>query len=571
MATTDKKAKTSQPDVLELHYTLAELPSSQHRAGLAGLVLMVEWLNQHSPGEGVREVERSTHGATLRLDRRGLEELFDELYAASLEEQARNQLLKNSRTKETVPPLREEMRQFTDPKNGQLKEKRVYIYEVTVPKGSFLLTLDPTSDGRNGLWIKLWRDCIWTIFRGVPATRGPFEDRANGLETADANDTWQDLVRPADYTVQLPSTYFVGAQANNADNVPFRDRARFQFLLHFWPYVAQIYVPAIVSNVSDKDEQKLYGYAIAIPDVADLDRFCDELPYVLRNRSTSPYRRAPFRPQDCVVDLVVEGALDTFSRLQDRLKVMTGSSELDGLLLGVDVVHLDKQGNNIKLLNSIRLDAESEMIDRYATFRNSLWNQNFRRQRLLNLLNPNREWYSGFGDLLTRLPFKQTIGNSYFIRDVRETYQQEVRNMNDRNESPGETVGLNQSSPSGALTAQEQVYRVVSNYLRYKLDSKYNLTWKATQSNPRAEGEYREMKSKLAREAFLAIRSRTGQDFIDYFISTLCSVSQSMNEQRYIALTSALMTETDNIRTLTMLALAAQTPGPQSSPSGASE
>ena len=32
---------------LSLEYNLAELPSSQHRAGLAGLVLMVEWHNDN--------------------------------------------------------------------------------------------------------------------------------------------------------------------------------------------------------------------------------------------------------------------------------------------------------------------------------------------------------------------------------------------------------------------------------------------------------------------------------------------------------------------------------------------
>jgi CRISPR-associated protein Cmx8 len=77
--------------------------------------------------------------------------------------------------------------------------------------------------------------------------------------------------------------------------------------------------------------------------------------------------------------------------------------------------------------------------------------------------------------------------------------------------------------------------------------------------------KYEEMKEKVARDAFLAIRSRTGQDFVDYFVSTLCSVSQSMNEQRFLALTKALVEDTDKVRTLTMLALAAQTPNPQKS------
>ena len=66
------------------------------------------------------------------------------------------------------------------------------------------------------------------------------------------------------------------------------------------------------------------------------------------------------------------------------------------------------------------------------------------------------------------------------------------------------------------------------------------------------------MKGKLARDAFLAIRSRTGQDFIDYFASTLCSVSQNMNEHDFTALTKALLEDTDKVRTLTMLALSAR-------------
>src|SRR5262249_15682673 len=128
---TGKKTKQSgpAPDVLELSYRLAELPSSQHRAGLAGLVLMVDWLRRQPDRKGSSEIERAAHGATLRINQQGLKELFNEVYAASLEEQEREQLLKNSRTKEDITPLREETRQTLDAKTGKTKEKTVYIYE----------------------------------------------------------------------------------------------------------------------------------------------------------------------------------------------------------------------------------------------------------------------------------------------------------------------------------------------------------------------------------------------------------------------------------------------------------
>ena len=66
-------------DVLELDYNLAELPSSQHRAGLAGLVLMVRWLERDKSRKGVCELSQlDEHGATLRIDKTGLQELFNE-------------------------------------------------------------------------------------------------------------------------------------------------------------------------------------------------------------------------------------------------------------------------------------------------------------------------------------------------------------------------------------------------------------------------------------------------------------------------------------------------------------
>jgi CRISPR-associated protein Cmx8 len=553
------------PEVLELNYQLAELPSSQHRAGLAGLVLMVDWLKQQPNNKGICEINRNSNGATLRINRLGLEELLDEVYAASVEEQERAQLMKNSRTKEVISPLREEKRQTLDAKTGNPKEKTVYIYETVIPKGAFLLRNDPSGDGRNGCWIKLWRDVIWNIFRGVPATRKPFEDRANGEATTDAAAIWQELTQPLDYIVPLPSTYFIGAQANNAENVPFKDRARYQFLLHFWPYVAQIYVPAIINNESERD---FIGYALAIPDIADVDLFCEELSPVLRGRGTE---MSGYRPRDCIVDLAIEGALDMLRRLQDRLNKLEGerASSAADIVLGIDVVHVEKQGNNIRLLGTTRLDPEAEMIDRYAQFRNSLWNPIFRRQRLLNLVN-GRDWYAGFDSLLCRLPYEQTIGNHYFRRDARESFLTEVKTMNEQLNELAEGAEANATTPAEDLAEETLVYRVVSNYLRFKLDSKYNLEWKkewkgVKENKPAEMKKYEEMKEKVARDAFLAIRSRTGQDFVDYFVSTLCSVSQSMNEQRFLALTKALVEDTDKVRTLTMLALAAQTPNPQKS------
>lgn len=551
------KTKTKQVqavNVLVLNYQLAELPSSQHRSGLAGLVLVLQWLERQQ--EFKQKVEEGAickltclddKGATLELNQAGLEALLNEIYDASTEEQARPQLFKNKQ-KEIIPPLREEEREETDAKTGKQKTKKVYIYPIVVPRGSFLVDpiYDQSSDGRNGLWVKLWRDMVWSILRGVPATRKPFEVRAEGGQAEDGATIWKQLVQADEFTVDLPSTYFLGAQANNAENIPFKDRARFQLLLHFWLFAAQIYVPAVVNNEGKRD---FVGYAIAIPDVADLKRFCGKLRKMLSDRSPE----GKFRPHDCVVDLAVESALDMMKRLSDRLTQATGEQSTAFSVLGIDVIHAEKQGNNVRLLSMTRLDPEGAMIDEYAHIRQNFWSPLFRRQCLLNLVN-HSPWYSGFGALLCTLPYEQSIENDYFRNDVRKKIEAVI----------DEESQMSETQMSKEI--QLMIFQLVKNYVGRKLKSKHDLEWKADWKSLKIEErnqrqdyrDYAEKKAKIARSAFLDIRSRTEpMDFINYFVSSLCSVPQHMKSDGFVELTQALYQDTDQVRTLTLLALSA--------------
>jgi CRISPR-associated protein Cmx8 len=534
-------------DVLNLDYQLAELPSSQHRAGLAGLVLIIRWL------EGQREFTEKVKngaickltrlddkGATLELNQTGLEYLFDEIYDASLEEQERNQLLKK-RTKEVIQPLREEEKEETDPKTNKTKTKKVYIYPVVVPKGSFLSdpSYDKSSDGKNGLWIKLWRDMVWSILRGVPATRKPFEARAEGQYNDDAIKVWQQLIQPEEFTVDLPSTYFLGAQANNAENIPFKDRARLQFLLHFWLFAAQIYVPEVIDN---EGKRNFAGYAIAIPDIFKLKRFCERLSRLLSERSIE---KSGYLPCDCIIDIAIESALDIMMRLTERLTQSTGEQKTASTVLGIDVIHTEKQGNNIRILGASRLNPENLMINEYIRIRNQYWSPLFRKQRLLNLVN-HSPWYSGFDSLLCTIPYKQITENEYFKHDVREALNNEESAMTEQTETKMEP------------NIEELVFELVKNYVKRKFYSKYELTWSNVKGNPKEEKEYNEKKEKIAKSAFLDVRSRTEKmDFINYFVSSLCSVPQHMKSEDYVSLTKALYEDTERIRTLTLLALSA--------------
>jgi CRISPR-associated protein Cmx8 len=556
------KKKTSQTaETLELDYQLAELPSSQHRAGLAGLVLMVKWLERQGTNKGICELNRLDDvGATLRINELGLEALFDEIYAASLEEREEPKLRTKKNSDVVKPPIREVTREIV--KRGKVETKTFYVYPVYRPKGALLADLDPTAKGLDGEWIKLWRDMYFSILRGRDKQRLPFKARANNERTDDAAKTWDALRQPTGYAVKMPSTFFMGAQDTNAEDVPFKDKARDQFLLNFWPYVAQIYVPRIVNN---KGEIRSNGFALAIPDVSDLAWFCEELPNVLRNRGVEV---AGYRPRDCIVDLSIEGALDILSRLRERVAVIEGDRATGSLVLGIDIVHADKPADSVEIKGLSRVDPEAKMIDEFVRLRRALWNPLFKRQRLVNLVN-ERPWFTGFDKLLSGLPYKelfaeQADGFKHFRHDVQESFKHEAETVDEETQKEmTNTEELTDTEPidsghSTDLTFEELIYRLVGTYISRKLKNKYELEWSSVKSDPKRRGDYEQSKEKIARDAFLAVRSRTGAEFADYFASTLCSVPQHMGEQHFETLARALHDETDKVRTLTMLALSAR-------------
>lgn len=533
------KAVKSRASVMELRYSLAELPSSQHRAGLAGLVLMVRWLEKQpkSKRAGVCEIAAlDARGLTLRVDKTGLASLFDLVYKASSEEQAYPSPFKNQ------DPLRTDVQVTENAKTGKTTSKTVYIYPVTVPDGAFLPAWDAThTKAKPGLWVKLWRDMVWSILRGVPATRRPFDLRADGEPTSDAADAWEELQR-GDRSVALPSTYYLGAQAATAENVAFKDRARYQFILHFWPFVAQIYVPQVLNNEGKTEHA---GYAIAIPDVADVADFCDELSHVLQSRSPEDNTLAGYRPRGALIDLSVEGGLDLFLRLRQQIQRREGQRSTSDLLLGIDVFHMEKEGNNIRIRGVARVEPDRDILDAYQRVRGTLWSPIFRRQRIANLI-AGRSWHHGFDRIFAIEPWKQTIGSNHFTHDARFVFKEHTEQMTEASEK----------EPNPLETT---LYRLVGAYINGKVANKYGIEFKNGMPDDQL-AKYREHRGKIARDAFLAIRSRTGVDFVDYFTGTLCSVPQHMREVDYGALSRALLDpeERETVRTLTLLALSAR-------------
>src|SRR5882672_8085462 len=84
------KAKTQSKPITEVvvKYDLFDLPTAQHKAGLAGILLAIQSMDQRkAPRESIPEVVEQTQAtATIRFTETSVRGLFDDLYAARIAE-----------------------------------------------------------------------------------------------------------------------------------------------------------------------------------------------------------------------------------------------------------------------------------------------------------------------------------------------------------------------------------------------------------------------------------------------------------------------------------------------------
>lgn len=531
-----KKPKANRIDsdaALKLHWDLHELPSSQHRAGLAGLALCVAFLKRKSDRKGICELESlDERGLTLVVNRPGMQGLFDDVYDAAVEETRSKSKWPGSEAKRIDEVV------VKDEKSGKTKTEKRFVYDRVVPAGLIVREWDAAAAGAPKLWLKLWQDLVWSTLRGVPATREPFNARAYARIIADGSEAWDELAGKPNSTVDLSSTYALGAQDKSAENVPFEDVARLRFLLHFWSAVVAIYVPAVLQRDGQRD---FVGYALAMPDVAILNDFVVAWEQVARGRSCEP---SGYVPRDAVIDLAAEAGLDVVRRSNEVMVNKQGAVATRPWLSAVDVFHVEKEGNNVRMRGIGRVVPQREQDDEYARVRGGrYWSPLFRRQRVSNVLD-GKPWWWGFARLCSTTPDEMTIRHKSFQHDCKAALTE---------------VEMKQDVAEAEQTLEHLIFRRVQAYVLGKTERKYELSWAKAKGNPAHEKEYAEKREKVAREAFLAVRSRTGTDFVAYFTSTICSVPQHATEEKYLEIARALMDpkEVERVRSLTLLALSA--------------
>jgi len=413
------------PDrTIELIYDPFTLPTAQHRAGLAGLLVLVESLRRRKI-KPIPEINTNQDQTiSVRITEDSLTVLFNDLYDATIKEIERRQKRHKGKgdKKREVPPLRE-VKKF-DLKTG--KEKVVYIYPKTVPKGKFLTTFDLPK-----IWLELWQDAVWGTLRGgSPQTRRPFEQRAQQLTPSETKKTWNMLQKFQDarggnqfHSAPIVSSIFVGAQDKNAECVPFMGRADEVFLLQFWPVVMGVYVPEVIDREGETD---FAGYVLAVPDVSDIQGFAQDFPETITNLGNDEWK---YRPKDAVISVPQEGGLEYLYHL---MRLAKGKADIGSYnVAGVEVYHLkppDRQKGErlVRLVATDKVVGTRGLLEQYEAIRDKYYSVLFRRQLILNLIR-GEPWYREFDRVFAKGSKGGFIGAKAhrFSSDVRRRFEVE--------------------------------------------------------------------------------------------------------------------------------------------------
>jgi CRISPR-associated protein Cmx8 len=569
------RKKPPPVDSLTLRYDLHDLPTAQHRAGLAGLLLQVDSMAERKAAGALSAdlelpvVEHTATSATVQLTAPALQGLLDDLYAARTVERSAKSWASNNKE----PPKRVEVVSVTDAR-GKAKEEKRYVYEVIEPANLFLHRY---TEGAKEPWHKLWRDMLWAIPRG-PKTRGPFEDRAAGRPAGLAAEIWKGLVahyaaaqRCEVHVVDLVGADLLGAQAANAERVPFQDRADQALLLAFWPLTVRVFLSEEIdaegkaSLVRDSRGSRMADiFVIAIPDPVNLDRFArayrlwlSELPTAMGDRG---------RPAEAIVSLPAEGPLEFLHQLARLVERRVLQEPPARYLSGVEFFAMSRPGNTTRTLAHGRIPASDRLLLAYDGIRAAYRNPFVRSNLLLAILH-DWPWFDPFADpIRTRRWWHflhsqgrskhEAIGIAWEInrrfRIVINTYRLLMENnMPDAATRPDAVDRL--------------VYGLVGTYVKQWACQRAGV--KPTDENwwTRTAAERQEICAKV----FLELRSRHDDDFVRQFTARFGSVPQWLDANSYAAVAAALMrTHTaepgedrprtrDDVRTLTLLALAA--------------
>jgi CRISPR-associated protein Cmx8 len=579
-------------DSVRLRYDLGDLPTTQHKAGLAGLVLQVESMRGRDlPAASIPILENvSSTAVEVLFTEHSIRGLFDDLYDAEIvEARSASKWAGKPPKREVVDaPVAQDQTEYqvdaavgktAGPAGARSRPRRWFIYDVVQPKGHFLRHF--TADDKE-IWHKLWRNMLWEIPRGKPTTRGPFNRRAEGKPSGEGEALWRELAAfdagGRQRSMDVAGSVCLGAQAINAERVPFVDRVDQALLLHFWQLTVRVFVPEQVDGSGDR---QFVGYLLAIPEVADLRRFGRLFKRAL---SQLDPQASGYRPRAALISLPEQGALEFMDNL-GRLANQT-VSELDEVadaVTAVEFFQMVKAGNNVKTMSHGHVSARRGLLTEYEGIRRSCRSALFLTGRLLALLR-DRRWYEEFGGLMARQTWPVFVHSDRtprvhrsFASDTRRRFEALSHEQKLRARVAGkEGSGVTQIVQERQLDTL--VYRLVRNYVRRKTEVKSGMSYDSVRSRKTKDESGRERtdypkpwvdaQEKVCSDLFLGFRSRHDDEFVSYFSATVGSVPQGSSfssEGDFALVARALLDEErwQDVKTLAMLAVSASSYAPR--------
>lgn len=543
----------NRDDSVAVSWSLPDLPTSLHKAGLAGLLCYVKRMPEFAAQDAVPIIESASPlELRIRFTEESLQALMDSVYAGEKH-------------------LVESKKKW---KNGDLKEERsepsrLWVYEVVRPKAELMVHW--RHGNPEDRWVVLWREAVRGVLRESRAaeiytrtTKGESPTK----KSKDLNRLWKDLVSAASgrrsISGAVPVSMYIGAEEKSSERVDFKGEVQHNLLLHFWPFVSPIFVPRTLVRKDGRwrIDTRGSGYIVAVAEVGSVTEFSEMIDSYWRRQSISSDDGLP---RECKIDVAVEGGMAfLYSLMMNRLQSMDDGDFFD-TVPQVDLYHLQKRRYGVQILVSDSIRVSAGTLRHYERVADSRRDVLFRRLLMRNLLD-GLPWHARANEtLFTRYPAGLFVYSERspgfarsFGRAAREQFKRERSSMNDR------------------LNLAGKVFDIVGEFVTSRAEKRSGITrdqfpktgdggtdWTSRDSNFR---EYLDAREKVATDAFLAIRGRNPDEFVEYFVGSICAVPQFMGakgirpKEGFIEIAQALHDSEERrmeMKNLTMLALSA--------------
>jgi len=509
----------TEGETLVLDYDLFGLPTAQHKAGLAGLILLIDSMNARklSPVP-IAEYDATT--ARISFTRESMKTIFNDLYKGIA----------------------------VTTKKGDEKIRPALEY----------LSI---GFGMPCVWIHAWQDCIMSVIRKGRALK-IYETGYDGQQ--EYMRLYSNYMASSDFDASL----IIPGEAQSAEKIHITGMRANNFLLHFCLIPSLVFVPSFIvkeTNPKTKTSEWVQSFnlnnkrrgpffTLVIPEPSNLIDFVKDAKAILRHLSSDIYG---YRPKEAVINIPAEGGLEyLYYFVQAQMK----KQDIDEALLSVDIYYMEQQGKIIRTLTSERIIPSYDVLENYDALRKSCHNPLFKGQRIRNLL-AGESWYRGMDTIFNQYPLAFFVNNKdsphmpFFGNDVVRKYRAL------ENQVQFIKGGGLMNDETGDAQLALCVRRLIRKYVYRKSEDKSGVKYEKIKDHKDDKGriiyplKYLEALENTCGDAFLAMRSRRDNDFVEYFTGSICSVPQYLPQNDYLLVSQFLLSDWERVKTLAMLAL----------------